>query len=39
LKFFEQGLIENRLRDGRLRRKARIIADEDQLNFLQANLD
>ena len=39
LKFFGQTLIENRLPVEVLRRKTRIVAAEDQLNFLQANPD
>jgi hypothetical protein len=39
LKKFKRPLIENRLPDGLLRHKTRIVAAEDQLNFLQANLD
>jgi hypothetical protein len=32
-------LVKNRLPNGLFRRKTRIVAAEDQLNFLQANLD
>jgi len=39
LKFFRQTLIENGLPIEDFRRKTRIVAAEDQLNFLQSYLD
>jgi hypothetical protein len=39
IRLTEGPLIENRLLDGLHHRKTRIVAAEDQLNFLQANLD